>query len=91
VLPLETDSFEALAVATTALPPQSPAFVDNGGVLEHSSEDPLAKELCCLIASLEAVSPEYCKDIACVLAGKASEDIIKKVEKSLKNVSIWGK
>jgi hypothetical protein len=28
------------------------------------------------------------KEIACVLAGKASEDMIKKVEKSLKKVSI---
>jgi hypothetical protein len=32
---------------------------------------------------LEAASPGYGKNIACVLAGKASKDIIMKVEKSL--------
>jgi hypothetical protein len=37
---------------------------------------------------LEAASPGYGKEIAYVLAGKASEDMIKKVEKSLKKVSI---
>jgi hypothetical protein len=37
---------------------------------------------------LEVASPGYGKKIACILAGKASEDMIKKVEKSLKKVSI---
>jgi hypothetical protein len=37
---------------------------------------------------LEAASPGYGKDIDCVLAGKASEDLIRRVEKSLKKVSI---
>jgi hypothetical protein len=65
--------------------------VDSGGVLTHSSEALFAKELCGLLACLEAVNPGYGKDIACVLAGKASEDTIRKVEKSLRKVSIWGK
>jgi hypothetical protein len=42
-----------------------------------------------LLASLEAASPGCGKDIACVLAGKASEDMIRMVEKSLRKVSIW--
>jgi hypothetical protein len=37
------------------------------------------------------VSTGYGKDIACILAGKASEDMIGMVEKSLKKVSIWGR
>jgi hypothetical protein len=40
---------------------------------------------------LEAASPRLGKDIACVLAGKASEDMIRLVEKSLRKVSIWGR
>jgi hypothetical protein len=44
-----------------------------------------------LLASLEAASPGYGKDIACVLARKASEDMIRMVEKSLRKVSIWGR
>jgi hypothetical protein len=44
-----------------------------------------------LLASLEAASPAYGKDIACVLAGKASEDMIRMMEKSLRKVSIWGR
>jgi hypothetical protein len=34
-------------------------------------------------------SPGYGKDIACILAGKASEDAIRKVEKSHRKVSLW--
>jgi hypothetical protein len=60
-------------------------------VLEHSFEALFGSELCSLLASLEAASPGYGKDIACVLAGKASEDMIKMVEKSIKKVSIWGR
>jgi hypothetical protein len=44
-----------------------------------------------LLASLEAASPGYGNDIACVLAGKASEDKIWKVENSFRKISIWGK
>jgi hypothetical protein len=44
-----------------------------------------------LLASLEAVSPGYGKDIANVLAGKASEDMVRKVEKSFNKASIWGR
>ena len=82
-------------MSTPLLPPQpepcqSPASVDCGGVLAPTSDALFAKELCGLLASLEAVSPGYGKDIACVLAGKASENLIMKVEKSLK-VSLWSK
>jgi hypothetical protein len=48
-------------------------------------------ELCGLIASLEVASPGYGKNLACVLAGKASEDLIRNVEKSLRKVTIRGK
>jgi hypothetical protein len=44
-----------------------------------------------LLASLEAASPGCGKDIACILAEKASEDMIKMVEKSLRKASIWGR
>jgi hypothetical protein len=65
--------------------------LDCGGVLAASSDALFAKELCGLLASLEAASPGYGKDIDCILAGKASENMIRKVEKSLKKVSIRGK
>jgi hypothetical protein len=55
------------------------------GVLAPNSEALFAKELSDLLINLEAVSPGYGMDIACVLAGKASEDMIKKVEKSLRS------
>jgi hypothetical protein len=90
-LPPELGSFEALAVASTPSPPQKPASKASGEVLPHNSEALFGLEICGLIASLEAVSPGYGKDIACVLAGKASEDMIRMVEKSLKKVSIWGR
>jgi hypothetical protein len=89
VLPLELGSFEALTVATVPSPPRLLASVDR--VLAHSSEAFFAKELCGLLASLEAASPGYGKDIACVLAGKASKDIVRKVEKSLRKVSLRSK
>jgi hypothetical protein len=62
MLPMEVGSFEALAMATVTSPLQSkpcqlPAFADNGGVLAASSEAIFAKELCGLLASLEAASP----------------------------------
>jgi hypothetical protein len=37
------------------------------------------------VFSLEAASPRYSIEITCVLAGKASEDIIRKVDKSLRS------
>jgi hypothetical protein len=40
---------------------------------------------------LEAASPGYGKDIACVLTGKTSEDMIRKVEKSVRKVTIRSK
>jgi hypothetical protein len=90
VLPVELRSFEASVVAMTPSPPplrpcQAPAIVDSGGVLAPNSEALFGKELCDLLVSLEAASPGYGMKIACVLAGKASEDIIKKVEKSLRS------
>uniref|UniRef100_A0ACD5ZYJ5 Uncharacterized protein n=1 Tax=Avena sativa TaxID=4498 RepID=A0ACD5ZYJ5_AVESA len=83
VLLLELGSFGDLAVATTPSPSQSHASVGSGGVWAHNSEALFARELCSLLASLEAVSPGYGKDVACVLAGKASEGLIRKVGKSL--------
>jgi hypothetical protein len=59
--------------------------MDSGGVLAPNSEALFGKELCELLISFEATSPGYGMEIACVLAGKAFEDIIKKVEKSLKS------
>jgi hypothetical protein len=88
---LELGSSKALTVATAPSPPQSPASASSGGVLAYSSEALFGKELCGLLASLEAVSPGYGKDIACVFAGKAFDDIITKVEKFFRKVSIWGK
>jgi hypothetical protein len=82
-LRLERGLFEASAVTTTTSPLQKPA--------SHSSEALFGSELCSLLASLEAASPGYGKDIACVLAGKASEDMIRMMEKSLRKVSVWGK
>jgi hypothetical protein len=57
--------------------------VDNGGVLARSFDALFAKELCRLLASLEAGSSRYAKDIACILAEKALKDIIRKVERRL--------
>jgi hypothetical protein len=85
--PLESGSFKAVVVTTS--PPWLLVSLDSGGVLAHRSEALFAKELCGLLASLEMASPGYGKDIACILAEKASEDIIKKVEKSLRKVSLW--
>jgi hypothetical protein len=71
-------------------PPLKPCqtfAIDSGGVLPPNSEALFGKELCDLLVSLEVASPGYGMEIACVLAGKASEDIIKKVEKSLRRKS----
>ena len=76
VLPMELGSLQALAVASTS-------SVGSGGVLAPVSEALFAKELCGLLDCLEATSPGFGKDVDCVLAGKASEDEIRKVEKSL--------
>jgi hypothetical protein len=68
--------------------------VAEAGVLAPNSGDLFAKEFCDLLVSLEAVSPGYGMEIANVLAGKASKEIVRKVEKSLrskrrKRVIIW--
>jgi hypothetical protein len=80
VLPIELGSSEVLEVAMT--PSLPPAFVDNG-VLTPNSEALFEKELSDLIVKLEAFSTGYGKEIASVLARNASDDIIRKVEKSL--------
>jgi hypothetical protein len=85
--PLESGSFEAVVVASS--PPQLPVSKGSGGLLAKRSEALFAKELCGLLASLEMASPSYGKDFACISAGKASEDTIMKVEKSLRKVSLW--
>jgi hypothetical protein len=54
------------------------------GVLAPNSEALFAKELSDLLVSLEAASPGYGMEIVCVSAGKASDGIIRKVEKSLR-------
>ena len=84
VLPTELGSMEALAVASTP-------SVGSGGEGAPNSEALFASELCGLLAYLEATSLGYGKDIACVLARKASEDVIRKVEKSLMKAAIVGK
>jgi hypothetical protein len=93
----QVDSHETLVVAA-AHPPVEPCqplvFVDPGdkitkaGALAPEADALFAKELGDLLVSLEAASPGYGKEIACVLAGNASEDMIKKVEKSLSRVIV---
>jgi hypothetical protein len=56
----------------------------DASVLAPNSEALFAKELSDLLVSLEAASPGYGMEIASVLAGNASDDIIRKVEKSLR-------
>jgi hypothetical protein len=56
----------------------------DAGVLAPNSEALFAKELSDLLVSLEVTSPGYGMEIAFVLAGKASDNIIRKVEKSLR-------
>jgi hypothetical protein len=63
--------------------------VVTGEVLTVEADALFAAELCGLLASLEAVSPRYGMDIACVLAEQALEDMIRKVEKSLRKLIIW--
>jgi hypothetical protein len=55
------------------------------GVLAPNSEALFSKELSDLLVSLEAASPGYGMEIACVLAGTESEDMIQKVENSLRS------
>jgi hypothetical protein len=98
VPPLEMGSLEALAVTTTPSPPssepcQSLAYVGCEGldtsseacVLAPNSEALFRKELCNLLVSLEAASPGYGMEIVSILAKNASEDVIRKVEKSLRS------
>jgi hypothetical protein len=82
---VELGSLESVAVAMTPSPssPEPSNFVDTGGVLAPNFEAFFGKELCDLLVSLEAASPGYGKEIACVLTGKASKSLIRKVEKSL--------
>jgi hypothetical protein len=53
--------------------------------LAPNSDALFAKELSDLLVSLKAASPGYGMEMACVFAGKAYENMIKKVEKSLKS------
>jgi hypothetical protein len=54
------------------------------GVLTPNSEALFGKELCDLLVRLETACPRYEMEIASVLTGNASEDVIKKVKKSLR-------
>jgi hypothetical protein len=53
--------------------------------LAHNSDTLFAKELFDLLVNLEAASFGYDMKIGSVLAEKASNDIIRKVEKSLRS------
>ena len=92
-LSMELGSVEALVVPSTSSPAQlepcqSLPSGGSGGVLGPNSEPIFAKDLSGFLASLEAVSPGYGKDIAFVLAGKASDELFRKLEKSLMKVTI---
>jgi hypothetical protein len=80
----ELGSLESMAVAISPSPLLSEPldFVDTEGVLAPNSEAFFGKEIYDLLVSLEAASPGYGKEVACVLAGKASKSLIRKVEKS---------
>jgi hypothetical protein len=52
-------------------------------VLSPNIEALFGKEFCNLLDSLEAASPGYGKEIACVLTGRTSKSLIRKVEKFL--------
>jgi hypothetical protein len=82
---VELGSLESVAQVMTSSPPSSEPLdiVDTGGVLSPNIESLFGKELCDLLVSLEAASPGYGKEIACVLTGKASKSLIRKIEKSL--------
>jgi hypothetical protein len=62
--------------------------IDKAGVLAPNSEALFGKEICNLLVSLEAASPGYGKELPCVLSGKASKELIKKMEKSLSIIKI---
>jgi hypothetical protein len=68
--------------------------VVEAGVLIPNSEALFAKEFSDLLVSLEAASLRYGIEIASILVGTVSNDIIRKMEKSLrckrkKRVIIW--
>jgi hypothetical protein len=54
--------------------------VNEVGALASNSDDLFVKELCELLGTLEAASPGYGKEIACVLMETTTNVIIKKVE-----------
>jgi hypothetical protein len=82
---VELGSLESMELAMTSSPSSSKPsdIVDTRGVLSPNFEAPFGKEICDLLVSLEEASSGYGKEIACVLAGKASKGLIRKVEKSL--------
>jgi hypothetical protein len=84
VLLLELGSSEAVTVASTPSPHKLLDSVVTGDGSADNADAFFAAKLYDLLASLEAVSPGYGKDIVRVLAEKASEDLIRKVEKSLR-------
>jgi hypothetical protein len=90
VPPLELGSLESLVVTSAPSPPPSgpcqsiATLSSEAAVLASNSEALFGKELCDLLVRLEAASPGYGMEIASVLTGNASEDVIKKMEKSLR-------
>lgn len=90
-LELQESSLDSSLASLKALAVASLPSVDSGGVLDTTSEALFAKELCRLLACLEASNPGCGKDIACVLTGTASDDVIRKVENSLSTFSLRDK
>jgi hypothetical protein len=87
---LELGSLESLVVTSAPSPPSSgpcqslATLSSEAGVLAPNSETLFGKELCDLLVRLETASPGYGMKIASILVGNASEDVIKKVEMSLR-------
>ena len=86
----EESSLDSSLASLKALAVASLPSVDSGGVLDPISEALFANDLCRLLACLEPTNPGYGKDISCVLTGKASDDVIRKVEESLSAASLRG-
>ena len=75
----EVSSLQPLAVDTAPSPPPSG--------LAPNSKALFGKEVLDLLVDLETARPGYGKDIVCVLAGIASDDVFMKVEKSLRKMA----
>jgi hypothetical protein len=79
---LEVDSLGSSVVASMPL-----ALEPHQLLVSVDSEALFAKDLCDLLVSLEAASPGYGKEIACLLLGKDTGDKVKKVKEYLRSKS----